>query len=164
MDTGNGAGSVEWASWVQAVGSIASILAAGWIARSQSVRSAKIEKQNQLAKFEALIGMLHHAQETMRIHLHMSNYDDRIARFRADVGRLILAFQNIDLFTLPSPELVKTVCSVIQELSLIKEQFSDLHASKQHGINYGNGAGAVIEGVLSTEILRCQEALSEYSR
>lgn len=163
MDTGNGAGT-DWASWVQAVGSILSILAAGYIARSQSVSSAKIEKQNQLAKFEALIGMLHHAQETMRIHVHMSNYDDRIARFRADVSRLILAFQNVDLFTLPSPELVKTVCSVIQELSLIRERFSDIHAARQHGINYGNGAGADIEGVLSTEILKCQDALSEYSR
>lgn len=147
------------AIWLQSIGVLLSIWIAWLIARSQAKKIERSSDKLDKAKCGAVIGVLKHAKGVFVAHSNMSNDPDKIAQFKLDLSRITLILEGVDLFSLPSLELITAICNVRQALEKVQFEFRDARNSSMTGIHFRFGVGKTAMLQLDKEIESCEKVL-----
>jgi len=142
------------ASWVQAIGSIAAIIAAIVIAGAQSRRMEAQAQESNKVVLEALISIADRARHAvLRLH-EQTSPNCRSAEDVAYVTASYNAVLSIDMLKLPTVAMLNQVMIVRSNLEVALQQAALTHeyldaeaAENAHGMVYGSGviiAGAVM--------------------
>ncbi|AOE78725.1 hypothetical protein A7318_09085 [Pseudomonas lurida] len=146
--------SSDAASWVQAIGSIAAIVAAIVIAGAQSRRMETQSIESNRVVLEALISIADRARHAvLRLH-EQTSPNRRSAEDVAYVEASYHAFVSIDMLKLPTVAMLNQVMIIRSNLEVALQQASLTHeyvdteaAENAHSMVYGSGvliAGAVM--------------------
>jgi hypothetical protein len=148
------------ASWVQAAGALISIWAAWSIARSQSKKIEKADRQRDRAKYGAVIGILNHSKSVLQGYISMKDFRERQLKLKVDVVRLAAVLDGIDLLSLPSIQLVEAVCRVRQKFEEIDLFFKDPNKASMVGFHFEFMVGDQAISLIEEEVQKCELAMA----
>jgi hypothetical protein len=112
----------DWASWIQAIGSIIAIGTAGWIAVWQAQKQREVDAEQtrltMLEKFYAISALLTRADACIEIFVRVVNAHDQDswAPVRYEVELIRAKLNDLPVFELPSWKLVRELSLVDQYL------------------------------------------------
>lgn len=151
------------ASWVQALGAVASIWIAWWIAHRQSIKAERAEKRIDRAKCLAISRMISYVKGVYAAHGSMTNDPDKMRKLRTDLTRAKDLMDGIDLYSLPDASLIDCVCNVRQHIDDTLEKFSDTRISHHHAVLYRQATLAPAIRTLDAEIAECEKVVKRFT-
>ncbi len=133
-------GKSDWASWVQAAGSIGAILASGWLANWQFRKTVATQEsqrsRDHLVPAVAILTLMRELEfegnRGIAAVREMINNDRKIAWDDAHfLSGIEESFRAIPLWQLPTPEIVRDLAAIIRFIPTLRDMLRTLHCNFQ---------------------------------
>ena len=146
------------------IGAIISIWAAWYIASQQSKRVEKAALRQNLTKCAAIIEVLNYALYAINYESVADNEWIDAGQIRADIQRVLIILERVDLFSLPDPVFVNAVCVVRRAFELFDKKLIAHEGQVLSHSHYQHGIARFCINEIQTQIDFCVDAASKLSK